>query len=248
MCTCVLSIKSCLTYVYNGRDARIEEFPFYVYIQSKGQGGGCVLNRRWILTAAHVVDTRDPANTLVTVSMGIRGHGEIHRADKVIAHPAYNGNTMENDIALIRLKEKLVYSPTVQRVRLPPKDGRYDHSDRAIVIGMGKTATGRISDVLQAAEIPTLASSQCPRAAGDGGYTYNKDLMICAVDYLAQRDSAAGDSGGPLVVRDTSNTTFVIGVVSYGPAHYGRITLPAYYTRISRYVEWIKRIVSNTKI
>ena len=73
------------------------------------------------------------------------------------------------------------------------------------------------------------------------------ESKYCAYDAGTRNDSCQGDSGGPLqVFRSDSNTTQVIGVVSFG---FGCGTaLPSIYTRVAYYFEWIKSHVWPDKI
>lgn len=79
-----------------------------------------------------------------------------------------------------------------------------------------------------------------------------KDLLVfrnginagqyCAYDPQARNDSCQGDSGGPLqVFRIDSNTTQVIGIVSFGIGC--GTTLPSIYTRVAYYYDWISSYV-----
>lgn len=61
----------------------------------------------------------------------------------------------------------------------------------------------------------------------------------CAYDPGNRNDSCQGDSGGPLqVFRSDSNSTRIIGIVSFGIGC--GTTLPSIYTRVAYYFDWIK--------
>lgn len=70
--------------------------------------------------------------------------------------------------------------------------------------------------------------------------------QICAGDWLGERDTCAGDSGGPILVKIESEERvlpYIVGITSFGG--YCASGLPAVYTRISEYREWIESIVWN---
>ena len=82
-----------------------------------------------------------------------------------------------------------------------------------------------------------------------GPYT---EYLICAGTQSGERDSCNGDSGGPLVVRMSDGKFLQIGLVSGGfyppdpdkhdkPVDCGAAKTLAYYTRLSRYGDWIKK-------
>lgn len=55
-------------------------------------------------------------------------------------------------------------------------------------------------------------------------------------------DSCAGDSGGPLQKVENSENGpryFLFGVVSFGVEECGSKGVPAVYTRVTAYMEWI---------
>lgn len=248
---CLMCIGVCLSYVINGKSVRIEEYPFYVNLRVPGGvGGGSILNKRWILTAAHAVDM-EKENIHVFVGTDIQGKGEHHEIAKIFKHPAFNAATQENDIALILLKEPLSYSDRVKRIHLPPKDGRYDDSDKAMVVGLGLTKSMQLARTLQAARLPTLSKEKCEEGLISTDRIYKRESMICAINVAEQRDSAQGDSGGPLFVQ-ISGKFIVIGVVAFGPKYERdkvHVEGPGYYTRVSRYIDWINEtVIKNDKI
>ena len=82
-----------------------------------------------------------------------------------------------------------------------------------------------------------------------GPYT---ESLICAGSPSGERDSCNGDSGGPLVVKKSDGGYLQIGIVSGGfnppdpdkhdkPVDCGAAKTFAYYTRVSRYRDWIKK-------
>ncbi|EFY96505.2 Peptidase cysteine/serine, trypsin-like protein [Metarhizium robertsii ARSEF 23] len=65
--------------------------------------------------------------------------------------------------------------------------------------------------------------------------------MICAGASRGAQDSCYGDSGGPLV--DAHSNTLV-GIVSFGLAC-GHPTAPGVYTKVSSYMDFIRRVAGN---
>jgi tryptase len=75
------------------------------------------------------------------------------------------------------------------------------------------------------------------------------DNMICAGDpnpppgaELVQ-DACNGDSGGPLIAK-LDDKSIQVGIVSWGEGC-GRPKLYGVYTRLSKYIEWIKSVVKG---
>lgn len=249
---CLVKIGGCFNFVINGKGARIEDYPFYVNLMADGlMGGGSILSRQWILTAAHVVYPEDGETDMADEAVVYVGTdkingGERHEVDKVIWHPSFVASKYENDIALLRLKVPIQYSERAQRIHLPPKDGRYDDNDKAMIVGLGQTLTQNHANRLQLATVPTRDDAECKRMAEGGPHKFRRQSMICAGDLDEQRDSAEGDSGGPLFVR-LNGTDFIIGIVSFGLLYEGnpKVTQPGYYTRVSSFVNWIEETVAK---
>ena len=62
---------------------------------------------------------------------------EFHPA-KLFVHHEYNFHTVDNDIALIRLKEKVLYNDHVRPICLPKTSERLPVGTRCTVIGWGR--------------------------------------------------------------------------------------------------------------
>ncbi|KID60283.1 Peptidase cysteine/serine, trypsin-like protein, partial [Metarhizium brunneum ARSEF 3297] len=65
--------------------------------------------------------------------------------------------------------------------------------------------------------------------------------MMCAGVYGGAQDSCYGDSGGPLV---DANSKALVGVVSFGLAC-GHPKAPGVYTKVSSYLDFIRRVAGN---
>ena len=54
------------------------------------------------------------------------------------------------------------------------------------------------------------------------------------------KDTCKGDSGGGLFISDTSDTWYLLGILSYGAKEFGN-GIPGVYTRVSSFLQWISR-------
>ncbi|KAK8386058.1 hypothetical protein O3P69_010645 [Scylla paramamosain] len=146
---------------------------------------------------------------------------------------------VSDDIALVRLDRKAHLGPTVQPVCLPPADLNIEEflrSRDAIVAGWGATEERSYSRTLQVTNIPFASKSKCKIL-----YPF-LPLLEEQVCFGGQnkRDSCYGDSGGPLFQSDLKTFQFVmIGLVSFGLPQCGLDGVPAVYTSVAPYRDWI---------
>lgn len=233
--------------IVGGRPARAGAWPWQValYYQDRFTCGGSVVAARWVLTAAHCVDGRNPA--LFTVQVGthfldnIVGGGRTLNVAAIYAHPDYDDETVDNDMALLLLDRPA----KVRAIRpiTPRQEARFARpGTRAVVTGWGATSEkGPISEQLQQVGVPIRRQGLCRRSFDPGEIT---DNMFCAGFDRGGRDACQGDSGGPLVVRNANGRWLLAGVVSWGVgcARPGR---PGIYARVSRYGDWITETLSR---
>ncbi|KAK8399315.1 hypothetical protein O3P69_003434 [Scylla paramamosain] len=153
------------------------------------------------------------------------------RISRAIRHPNYSSSTLNNDLALLQLAERIVFPSNnkVAPVCLPEPDNLYEDVD-AIVTGWGTLSSGGSQPKkLQEVTVPTMTNDQCKAT----GYAASEisDNMICAGVSEGGKDSCQGDSGGPMVTLAESGKMKQIGVVSWG---YGCASarFPGVYTRV----------------
>ncbi|XP_042870522.1 trypsin alpha-3-like [Penaeus japonicus] len=230
--------------IVGGETAGVNEWPWQAAIMygSDQFCGGSLINDRYVLTAAHC--TYDFVAKELSVRLGehiLSNSSETEvvtrKVAKIIEHPYYKPGDEINDIALLKLSSPVAISETVLPVCMPPKKPRYA-GKTAVVTGWGHTESGgTASDTLLEVSVKVLSQVECRR--GNYGSAI-KGTMLCAGS--AGKDSCQGDSGGPLVFKDRAGNYDQIGVVSWGIGC-GDEGYPGVYTRVNKYLEWIK---SNT--
>lgn len=171
------------------------------------------------------------------------GTEQVIQVEEIIMHPEYVSMTADSDIALLRLRSPIVYSAYAVPVCLPLRDMAERELwavSMHVVSGWGKRSeNGPTSRLLRRLMVPRIRTQECMEIS-NVSLTNN---MFCAGYIEGKQDSCKGDSGGPLVTP-YRNTTFLLGIVSWGkgcarPGSYG------IYTRISNYLQWIHEHTSN---
>lgn len=154
---------------------------------------------------------------------------------EIIVHPAYNSQTSENDIALVKLHGEFHCHKRELFPACLPRKSSYAGWHKGMVTGWGLTRVGGdASEILRKARMPIVSDEACSQAYGGQLYP---DVMLCAgKDGI---DACQGDSGGPLVVQDEEHFGWsLIGIVSWGIGC-AREGYFGVYTEVSHYIPWI---------
>lgn len=238
--------------IENGQPAAPGEFPFYSALNlgngdiSNHRCGGSIINERWVMTAAHCVDTLTVKPKVLVGLEKYKPTPIYHKmadVEEVVIHPEWWTTPRRRakgqyDIALLKLSEP------VQRVKYAKLDGINESiplppETKMVVTGFGRTENNVTSNVLLKTDMIVMEDEKCIDVPP--GYPptfYDPKINICA------GNSAGGvkgsDSGDPLMVKNTSGEYVVSGLVSMS------LIQPAeQYTRVSFFHDWIKEVIST---
>ncbi|XP_063876161.1 trypsin-1-like [Scylla paramamosain] len=252
---CSCGVRNTAIRIVGGVETEKNEYPWQVALVSRNGNrpfcGGSIISDQWILTAAHCVNSATPSGDEVIIGehdwteAAETSTTKRLRISRAIRHPNYSSSTLNNDLALLQLAERIVFPSNnkVAPVCLPEPDNLYEDVD-AIVTGWGTLSSGGSQPKkLQEVTVPTMTNDQCKAT----GYAASEisDNMICAGVSEGGKDSCQGDSGGPMVTLAESGKMKQIGVVSWG---YGCASarFPGVYTRVGNYVSWIRGNISGS--
>lgn len=212
--------------------------------------GGSVLNRYWVVTAAHCVVGFAPRDVKVLAGTAtLSGDRAGRRAvSRIVIRSDYNRRTVANDLALLRLREPLSYSRSIQPIRIPDKRPAKGKSAR--ITGWGSTwcsdsmgpwncnGTQPLPVNLQRAQVTVQSDATCSRELGSVAFL--RPEMLCARSPGWGRDTCQGDSGGPLATRQKGEW-FLSGITSWG---FGCASNSAgAYTNVANYASWIRSTI-----
>lgn len=197
-------------------------------LQQDSTCGASFLGERWVLTAAHCVDSAFSNQLKVNVGEFDLTDGAEEAIDiaNIFIHPGYEDGNFENDVAILQLAQP-ANAPVVELADAAFTDQVADENRAATVIGWGGRTgyepgagpTGDFPDTLQEVELNLLNNAQCTSTMINAGVLEGSvgvtDVMICATFTGGGRGSCQGDSGGPLLVED-GEALKQVGIVSWG--------------------------------
>jgi trypsin len=225
--------------VIGGVEAAVGAWPFMVALidssatnSADGQFcGGTLIGPRHVLTAGHCVTnffggTVEPSQILVQIGGADLSFSPLSGTEQVIGvtrHPLYNPFTLENDLAILKLRNASTATP----VNLPAASGTalYPENTLGTVVGWG--ASKKLTDSgiflypfkLNQGTVPVASDQTC---SNELGRYFRGETMMCAGQKASSAgaadaiDACYGDSGGPLIVDDGFGNKVQVGVVSWG--------------------------------
>ncbi|TMW44901.1 hypothetical protein DOY81_010018 [Sarcophaga bullata] len=159
-------------------------------------------------------------------------------------HHNHNSQTLDNDIALLKLHGQAELRDGVCLVCLPARGVNHAAGKRCTVTGYGYMGeAGPIPLRVREAEIPIVSDTECIRKVNA---VTEKIFILPASSFCAGgeegNDACQGDGGGPLVCQDDGFYELA-GLVSWGFGC-GRVDVPGVYVKVSSFIGWINQIIS----
>uniref|UniRef100_A0A671EBU7 tissue kallikrein n=2 Tax=Rhinolophus ferrumequinum TaxID=59479 RepID=A0A671EBU7_RHIFE len=192
--------------------------------------GGVLVNRMWVLTAAHC--KMNEYNVHMGSDRLSDRRSQKIRATRSFVHPSYSTQTNVNDIMLVKLSRPARLSSNVRKVNLPSRCE--PPGTTCTVSGWGTTTSPDVTypTQLMCTDVRLISYQECKKVY--------KDLlgksMLCAGIPNSKTNACNGDSGGPLVCNNTLQ-----GLVSWGTFPCGQPNDPGVYTQVCKYTDWINQ-------
>ncbi|CAD7692298.1 unnamed protein product [Nyctereutes procyonoides] len=150
------------SHIINGEDCSPHSQPWQAALFTEDEFfcGGVLVHPQWVLSAAHCFQNS------YTIGLGLHSleanqepGSRMMETDLSIQHPEYNKPFVANDLMLIKLKESVSESDTIQNISIAsqcPTAG-----DSCLVSGWGQLIDGRQPQVLQCVNISVVPEETC---------------------------------------------------------------------------------------
>ncbi|CAH1120964.1 unnamed protein product [Ceutorhynchus assimilis] len=214
--------------------------------------GAALIGTQWVLTAAHCVTNIVRSGDAIYVRVGdhdlTKKYGspgaQTLRVATTYIHHNHNSQTLDNDIALLKLHGQAELKDGVCLVCLPARGVNHAAGKRCTVTGYGYMGeAGPIPLRVREAELPIVSDAECIRKVNA---VTEKIFILPASSFCAggeeDNDACQGDGGGPLVCQDDGFYELA-GLVSWGFGC-GRVDVPGVYVKVSSFIGWINQIIS----
>lgn len=164
---------------------------------------------------------------------------------EIIRYPGYDKTTLLNDICLLKLADKIIYSNTIRPVKLWSNPDNMDSERmkklKQTVVGFGLTRDSKHSDDLIKADVNRRENSDCIKNVKQFKPLLDLNRSFCA---LGKATVCSGDSGGgSAYFSEGRKRYYLTGLVSQGVMQ-GETCAPAkevLYTKIEYYSKWIEK-------
>ncbi|KAG9510691.1 hypothetical protein GZH46_00758, partial [Fragariocoptes setiger] len=247
--------------IIGGEEAKKNAWPWFALLMIERRGqvnpecGATLISDQFVVTAAHCVTEQNTGATIDVSRVKVRlGEHDLKldtdhidvEVEKIYPYPQFQIATFKNDIALLKLIQKVNYTQGISPACLPWDDDKLRNSrvdnQTAWVVGFGRISfNGKSSNVLRQADLQIVPQSTCAKAFSQ--FVKITRHYVCAAYFgpKGRKDSCQGDSGGPLLIVQSGHF-YIYGIVSFGH-RCATPGFPGVYTRVNQYLSWIESIM-----
>ncbi|XP_064091440.1 brachyurin-like [Macrobrachium nipponense] len=218
--------------VIRGREVVPHSYPYVVYINAWGDCQGFLISDEWVVTIAQCIASADTATmTFGAHNINMDEPEQVKMTStEFIVNEYFHPMSFGNDIALVKLPEKIQFTDAIQPAPLPTYDIKPGMT--AVLTGWGQTSATdpTYSDVLREGDVTISDDNEC-----DTYYGQRHPKTVCVMTNTGSTPFCFGDFGGGLH-RDGS----VHGIASFFSGAGCDSGGAEVYTRIYDFVDWIK--------
>ncbi|KAM4821610.1 serine protease 46-like [Thomomys bottae] len=253
--SCGQSNVSCK--VVRGKVVEVGRWPWQVSLLFLGAYicSGSLIHYQWIITAAHCFQrSKDPNQYSVTLgSQELPDNSSArHLLTRIIIHENFN-NHLSEDIALLKLREPVAWSPLIQPICLPTHNFKLTIGTLCWTTGWGKKSGNATSKEPEPYYLQELAMRVVSNEICNHRYHFllsKNQKKFIGNDMLCLKPewglNTCQDKSGSSLFCQMNKAWIQMGVVSWSFGC-GKRQFPSIYTSISFFTPWIKKHVSNMR-
>jgi secreted trypsin-like serine protease len=202
--------------------------------------GGSLIHQDIVLTAAHCRWVFQGHGVYVGATNISGSDGEFFMDALIFVHPDYEQHLQQNDLLLLKLNA----SSSAELIQYNTDYSVPVDNETVSVIGFGfKKESGNVSQVLREVDVNVFPFETCAGIYLDRMPIIN-DIHLCAGTDMGGKDACDSDSGSPLFVGTSGGNNVQVGIVGDGIGC-ARPGIPALYTRVSTFANWIELSICN---
>ncbi|CAB3251599.1 unnamed protein product [Arctia plantaginis] len=237
--------------LFKGERTSVRDWPFMVSIHIMGKFwcGGALYWNDLVITSASCLQLlynnrfyrENPRVVQVRIgSNHSRVGGELIDVLEVYFHPAYDPKSLQNNLAVTRLRRHLAFSyhriPKIISISDLPTT--VPSTAEVLILGWGVTKLSQKLSYepifLQKKYLPVYPNTFCKEVYGKNFIT---EKMFCAGTITTGEGACDHDAGGPAIFAGR-----LVGIISFGPSVCGFTNAPTVFTLIGAFSDWIETV------
>jgi hypothetical protein len=239
--------------IYNGVAVSKHQYPWVGLIMTfdavpRVLCGATVINSHYVLTSARCVSGLHPGD--VEVRLGehdLQNNNEspphkVYDIESITIHPDFNTTNLENDLALIRVGEQIVFASNIRPACVP--EGIMDLGQTEVIVaGWGAiTPNGNQQNLPRQAklDVEPATAAECNSLLPPGLAIHEGQFCTTSLD---GKDVCTGDFGGP-VFQEIDGVYYLAGVSSFN-TQCGTPDVPTVHSRADYHLSWIQGVSSD---
>ncbi|XP_026493188.2 serine protease snake-like [Vanessa tameamea] len=221
--------------------------------------GSSLISEKFVLTVAHCTKTKNVAVKHVHPKIVRLGVTDIYNSSnetpmdveikKIILHPRYDPPKKYYDVALLELKTEVQFTKFIQPACLWSKPYNYPEKELTVTGWGAFDNANKFSHKLLYAKLDLFHPKLCDNSVlNNRNWWGTSNQQLCAGKSDGSVDTCFGDSGGPLQfklyeTKKEGTMHMVMGITSFGSAKCAQKGIPAVYTNVATFINWIERHV-----